>query len=363
MKINQKLAQSIVESLRSTIKQDINYIDNNGMIIASTDQSRINTIHQGALTCIEKGETIAIFSDNQYPGSKKGVNLPVKFNNEIVGVIGISGDLNKVEKYGNIIKKMTEILLREEWLKENQSAKLESKKLIIESILNAQLYNLEIVPKSIENGIKHFAVSEIALDSFDFNMKRNLIRLSESNYKKDKLYSAIIHDKFINLYIDSNDKDITNHLSILYDNYIKSNKLPLHFGISNSFADVTSAKTYYNQAIRSANWAKSTDFHPILFYKDMDIGLLLTSLDENDLNEYSQRILKNMNHEEIKFYKNLFFLYGKHNGSINKISREMYMHKNSIQYRLNKLRKLTGYDPRNLNDYVILWFAFFPIKE
>ncbi len=41
----------------------------------------------------------------------------------------------------------------------------------------------------------------------------------------------------------------------------------------------------------------------------------------------------------------------------------MYMHKNSIQYRLNKLKELTGYDPRNFNDYVILWFAFFAIKN
>lgn len=363
MKINNTLAQSIVESLRNTIKQDINFIDKDGVIIASTDKKRINTIHKGALVCIEKGETIAIISDEQYPGSKKGVNLPVYFQDEIIGVIGISGDLDIVEKYGSIIKKMTEILLREEWIKENQSAKLENSKMIIESILNAQLYNLKLIPKSLENTYMNFSVAEIPLDELDYDMKRNLLRYSESNYKKDKIYSAIIHDKFINIYIDSKEEEITSHLSKFYATYKNNHNLSLVFGISDKFIDIEDAKTYYNQALKACYWANVSKSYPILFYKNMDIGLLLTSLDERDLSEYSKRILKFIDPSDLKFYQDLFFLYGKHNGSISKISQDMYMHKNSIQYRLNKLKELTGYDPRNFNDYVILWFAFFAIKN
>lgn len=363
MKINNTLAQSIVESLRNTIKQDINFIDKDGVIIASTDKKRINTIHKGALVCIEKGETIAIISDEQYPGSKKGVNLPVYFQDEIIGVIGISGDLDIVEKYGSIIKKMTEILLREERIKENQSAKLENSKMIIESILNAQLYNLKLIPKSLENTYMNFSVAEIPLDELDYDMKRNLLRYSESNYKKDKIYSAIIHDKFINIYIDSKEEEITSHLSKFYATYKSNHNLSLVFGISDKFIDIEDAKTYYNQALKACYWANVSKSYPILFYKNMDIGLLLTSLDERDLSEYSKRILKFIDPSDLKFYQDLFSLYGKHNGSISKISQDMYMHKNSIQYRLNKLKELTGYDPRNFNDYVILWFAFFAIKN
>ena len=50
MKINTELAQKIVESLRDTIEQDINFIDSDGIIIASTDHRRINSLHEGALT-------------------------------------------------------------------------------------------------------------------------------------------------------------------------------------------------------------------------------------------------------------------------------------------------------------------------
>ena len=34
------------------------------------------------------------------------------------------------------------------------------------------------------------------------------------------------------------------------------------------------------------------------------------------------------------------------------------MHKNTLQYQLNKIEKLTGYDPRNLKDFSTLDLAF-----
>ncbi len=302
MKINNTLAQSIVESLRNTIKQDINFIDKDGVIIASTDKKRINTIHKGALVCIEKGETIAIISDEQYPGSKKGVNLPVYFQDEIIGVIGISGDLDIVEKYGSIIKKMTEILLREEWIKENQFAKLESSKMIIESILNAQLYNLKLIPKSLENTYMNFSVAEIPLDELDYDMKRNLVLgILNQITKKDKIYSAIIHDKFINIYIDSKEEEITSHLSKFYATYKNNHNLSLVFGISDKFIDIEDAKTYYNQALKACYWANVSKSYPILFYKNMDIGLLLTSLDDRLVLEYHINVSSTLNFTKTYF--------------------------------------------------------------
>ncbi|UBX38311.1 helix-turn-helix domain-containing protein [Enterococcus lactis] len=40
----------------------------------------------------------------------------------------------------------------------------------------------------------------------------------------------------------------------------------------------------------------------------------------------------------------------------------MGVHKNTLQYRLNKLHSLTGYNPRNYDDYLILKLAFLLIQ-
>lgn len=363
MKINTELAQKIVESLRDTIEQDINFIDSDGIIIASTDHRRINSLHEGALTCIKEGTTIAINSDAEYNGARKGVNLPVKFQNEIVGVIGISGELEIVEKYGDIIKKMTEILLREEWINENASADIENKKLIVESILNSKLYELDFLPKNLESDAKNIAVAKINYDALDFSTRKNLIRFAESNFTKNKLYVTFLQNKFIVIYLDSNKSKINEHLRLLINQASKSYNVYLNFGVSSTYHRISNSKTFYTQAIRSQKWSEYKGMKsPVIFYKDMELGLLLTSLDDKDLYEYSYKVLKDIDLNELKEYKELFLLYGKYNGSISAIADEMFMHKNTIQYRLNKLESLTGYNPRNFNDYLVLWFAFFNLK-
>lgn len=363
MRINAELAQKIVESLRDTIEQDINFIDNDGIIIASTDHRRINSLHEGALACIKEGKTIAINSDDQYTGAKKGVNLPVKFQNEIVGVIGISGDLDVVEKYGDIIKKMTEILLREERINENASADIENKKLIVESILNSNMYKLDFLPKNINSDSKNIAVARINYDALDFSTRKNLIRFSESNFAKNKLYVTFLQNRFVIIYLDSNYSSISDHLNLLVSQALKSYNINLSFGVSSSYHNISNSKTFYNQAIRSQKWSEyNGKQNPVVFYKDMELGLLLTRLDDKDLYEYSYKVLKDIDLKELKEYKELFLLYGKYNGSISAIADEMFMHKNTIQYRLNKLESMTGYNPRNYNDYLALWFAFYNLK-
>lgn len=363
MRINTELAQKIVESLRDTIEQDINFIDNDGIIIASTDHRRINSLHEGALACIKEGKTIAINSDNQYTGARKGVNLPVKFQNEIIGVIGISGDLDVVEKYGDIIKKMTEILLKEEWINENASADIENKKLIVESILNSNLYKLDFLPKNLDSDAKNIAVSIVNYDSLDFSTRKNLIRFTEANFANNKLYVTFLQNRFVIIYLDSDYSKINDHLNLLINQASKSYKVNLNFGVSNTFHKISNSKTFYDQAIRSQKWSEYKGRQsPVVFYNDMELGLLLTSLDDKDLYEYSYKVLKDIDLKELKEYKELFLLYGKYNGSISAIADEMFMHKNTIQYRLNKLESMTGYNPRNYNDYLVLWFAFFNLK-
>ena len=37
---------------------------------------------------------------------------------------------------------------------------------------------------------------------------------------------------------------------------------------------------------------------------------------------------------------------------------DLFVHKNTVQYRLNKLRDITGLDPRNVEDFIRLYLAF-----
>ena len=53
-------------------------------------------------------------------------------------------------------------------------------------------------------------------------------------------------------------------------------------------------------------------------------------------------------------FLNVFF---RCNGSLNEISEKLYIHKNTVQYKIKKIYDITGYDPRISNDAIILNLA------
>ena len=77
MNISQNLATNILYHMKDIINQDLNYIDINGTIIASTDPKRVSTFHAASLECVKKGKYVIIENDIQYEGSRKGINIPI----------------------------------------------------------------------------------------------------------------------------------------------------------------------------------------------------------------------------------------------------------------------------------------------
>ena len=74
MNISQNLATNILYHMKDIINQDLNYIDINGTIIASTDPKRVGTFHAASLECVKKGKYVIIENDIQYEGSRKGLS-------------------------------------------------------------------------------------------------------------------------------------------------------------------------------------------------------------------------------------------------------------------------------------------------
>ena len=94
MILNKPECQKIVDRVISILGKNINIINSEGIIIASGDKSHVNSFHKGAkLAAFEKKEVIVEDKDlNSYEGCRKGVNLPIYHNDEVLGVVGITGE-------------------------------------------------------------------------------------------------------------------------------------------------------------------------------------------------------------------------------------------------------------------------------
>ena len=115
MEIDARIAQTIVENIKDAVSHNINFFNTNGICIASTDPSRVGSKHEAALLAAKENRAIAVDDNHQYRGARNGINVPVIFNQEVVAVIGITGKRQEVEPFGTVLKKMTEILVMENY--------------------------------------------------------------------------------------------------------------------------------------------------------------------------------------------------------------------------------------------------------
>lgn len=369
VEISSTLAQVIVTDMKKIISQELNFMDTEGLVIASTDPNRINTSHEGAKQVISTKEDLIIEDTGQFKGTKKGINLPIYFENQLIGVIGITGEKYEVAKYGQIIKKMTEILIKEAWVKDFIIQLRENYRTIIDHLLFSSEY---------EEGRSSFSnMFDINLLSPKIVVVGNMIK-TEATPPNVTERMNILLDKYFpskqqNIYTIKNDEIImiidhtfANDLEFSLQNMLKESveNLSTHllFGIGLKTTPAISHKKSYELAKTTVGWSKLFASQGLFYFKDLDLGLILNSTPSYDKVYYLNKVFSTMSEAEIKEYSNILKVYGINNGSITKSAENLFIHKNTLQYKLNKLDKLTGYNPRNIDDYVILKIAFLLYK-
>lgn len=356
MEIPVELALKIVKDMKDIINQDLNFINIKGIIIASTDPERCGSKHEAALKCVATNSVIVINNDDEYVGSKKGINIPVHLDNEIVGVIGITGDRSEVERYGKIIKSMTEILIKEAWLKEMSMKKREYNRNIIETLLFSKHRNIDFY-SSIQQ--PYFVIVGNTDNKFENNEELYKILEAQLSFNKKNIFTITSNE--IIILMNENQKkyvrDIIQGIQVRLEDIFKFN---FKFGIGRLIEnDINDFKGSYLEGRNALQYIVNFETNKdIVLYSELDLGIIFPSLNTYKIAEFVEKIFKNLSDKEIESFYEIFLSYKNNNGSIKEASEELYMHKNTLQYQLNKIEKLTGYNPRNLKDFTILDIAF-----
>jgi carbohydrate diacid regulator len=368
MNISAELAQTIVSDMKEIINQDINYINNDSIIIASTDTSRIGSYHGGAKRVLKTTDELIIHKDEQYPGARKGINIPVYFEKNIVGVIGITGEKHEVEKYGRILKRMTELLIKEEYIKRIKNQEIENQRMIIEELLFNENENHDqgfLSPMqffNIKADVKRVVViSDIFGDSSkiigEMNGIYNIYNDTLINNQSENLMMQNKNHIIMILKVVSRENLVLTLKNISKEIHSKFG-LESKFGIGTIEEDLLNLKISYEKARIALDSASISGSNNIKFYSDMDIEIILENTSKNIASEFLQKVIGNLDEREILEYREIFGLFEEFNGSIKKISDALFIHKNTLQYRLNRLCNKTGYDMRRYQDFAVLKIAF-----
>lgn len=358
MKITAKQAMNIVDSLRDVINHDINFIDLNSIIIASSNINRIGDYHEGSSLVFERKETLIIHDDNKYEGAVAGINLPVRFDNEIVAVIGITGQYKEIEKFSDVIVKMTEILIKEFYFRDQRELRQENIRYIVELIVNNLEQPNQILKKAHSLNIHLEDVNKVAVlklqqENDNVSQTRRLMHSSIKHRLGSKEVVVNYQGDYI-LLLDETDKHKLNNIM----SYVSSKyNVNISVGFSNRVQQFEDIYNEYINAQKIADLALKMGRYEIVTLSDFDLELILLDLDENIQTTFLNKVFDGVDDETLDQWHDMLMAFSRNNGSINGASEELYIHKNTLQYRLKKVKELTGYDPRNLRDFTVLYLA------
>ncbi|NWK94564.1 carbohydrate diacid regulon transcriptional regulator CdaR [Sphingobium lactosutens] len=115
LKLDRILAQSIVDRSMKIIDGNVNVMDQNGTIIASGDRDRIGHMHDGALLVLSKQGRVDIDEGMaaQLMGVRPGVNLPLIADGRIVGCVGLTGDPRAIHQQAELVRMAAETMLEQ----------------------------------------------------------------------------------------------------------------------------------------------------------------------------------------------------------------------------------------------------------
>ncbi|AYE35226.1 CdaR family transcriptional regulator [Clostridium septicum] len=333
--LSKELAQNIVDKMMDVIPYNVNVMDYKGKIIGSGDYLRIGNLHEGAKKALEEKRLIEIYE--KVENSRPGVNTPIVFRGEIIGVIGITGNPDEVRQFSKLVSVTAELLINQEYtLNQHMIRQRLKEEFIYEWIYLNEDYNSDFINRGKALGI-------------DVNLERIVVVVENEREKFKELRRFVKDDEY---YI----KFSPNRIAL-----ILRNKKNIYFRIDSikEFMDISITKvgvgTLHKKLIESLSEA----------LQSLEIGKKLYKNDFVNIYDKIRLFYKGEKLFNIKECKSIiyriesegsdlnlletFLCYMEMNGEKQKVANEIYIHRNTLNYRLEKIEEITGL---HFNDYL-----------
>ena len=90
-----------------------------------------------------------------------------------------------------------------------------------------------------------------------------------------------------------------------------------------------------------------------VMYDNLMLELLLSGSGKQEKEEFLSRTITNLTGEELKIITTYF----DQDMSLHNTCEKLFLHKNTLQYKLNHIYRKTGLNPRRFKDAVLLYLA------
>ncbi len=339
-------------------------MDSRGFIIASSDPGRIGNFHAGAYQIIEDNLDSLEISDGEiWEGAVAGQNFPIRLDGQIIGVVGITGEAEETRKYGSIIRKMTEILVLGKSREEAMYRQRTERTLYLTDWMNSP--DGDISDSFIEKGKKLgvnvtepqriIAAYPVYGEDIPAGEAERVIQTAAARSFPDSACVAI-SDFLTIICPEAPDGAISAGIETMAERALKSG-VRVFWGVGPASRGYLNVHENFVCAQRALSVSKRKEQPNAVFYRDLGVELISDTVSTKTKEEFFRKILGKINEESLKETVNLLSLFYRENGTLKVTAAQLGIHPNTLEYRLNKIFEVTGYNPRRYDDACLFQIA------
>ena len=331
--------------LKNIIRRELSVAEREGKIVATTEESMVNTVIESADIFIQSPAENQLVQGYQY--------FKVFDNGSPEYIVMIKGEDEEAYRIGKITAFQIQNLLVA--YKERFDGDNFIKNLLLDNLLLVDIYS-RAKKLRIENNVPRV----VFLIETEIDKEFNVVEIVRSIFPtKQKDFVTAVDEKSIILVKELKEKDskeeidqISKHI---YDTLSAEAMTSVYVAIGTVVNDLKNVSASYKEAKMALEVGKIFEENKkIVNYEQLGIGRLIYQLPaplcKMFINEVLHGLSMDQFDEETLTTVNKFF---ENNLNVSETSRQLYIHRNTLVYRLDKLQKMTGLDLRNFDDAII----------
>ena len=343
--ISNQILQSTIKGLKNITRKDLSVIEKEGKVIATTEESMLGRQVEDMDGFINSPAESQLVQGYQY--------FKVYDNNAPEYVVQVKGEDEEGYRIGKITAFQIQSLLvayKERYDKDNFI-----KNLLLDNLLLVDIYS-RAKKLHIENNVRRIVyLIETSIDK-DMNVVEIVRNMFPS---KTKDFVTAVDEHCIILVKELREKetmeDVEKIAASIVETLDAETESQTYIAIGTTVTDLKDVSRSFKEAKMALEVGRIFySDKQIVNYEQLGIGRLIYQLPLPLCKMFIKEVLHGLTIDDFdeetlatvsKFFEN--------NLNVSETSRQLYIHRNTLVYRLDKLQKMTGLDLRNLDDAII----------
>ena len=368
------VAQEIAACASAIIEHEVILTDERGRVIGASDPSRLGQLHAPSLECLRTGELETTDRDQaRILEVKPGVTVPVAVAGRFVGTLAIAGDPEQVARYGRLVQSQAEILLREQALAESALLREQALRDLVREIGTFdpdRRGGTPLLTRGRELGVDlRLPRRTLALE---LRGRRPCGRGPEDRIEEGRILEALREAfphpqdlrvplgecRFALLVLEApgEDRGIERARGLL--EALGGLGWEAFAGMGSPAAGLEELPASWEEALEALDLGLRLGRGPGVYpFRDFAVESVLLSAAASRLERLVRDTLPSGRIRDREELARTFLVWCESPFSPGETARRLHLHRNTLAYRLDRIRRLTGLDPRDFRQAFRLYLA------